>query len=171
MLNNKKYWVFALVLLMFAFTNFVSAQVNPNSEVENKVRASFTDMPAMIGIAKCESGYRQFSADGSPLRGGSGKHYIGIFQIDENIHAAKAKDMAFDIYTIDGNIAYARYMFFKSGTNPWKGCLTGSTIQTPTVPVTSPTPVPTQIPAQQTINITGSISVNLSMGMSNSQIQ
>jgi hypothetical protein len=91
------------------------------AETEAAVRAYFADIPVMISIAKCESTFRQYNNDGTPLRGSN--VYIGIFQIDEKIHAAKAKGMGMDIYTMEGNMAYAKYLYTGAGTRPWKGCV------------------------------------------------
>lgn len=89
------------------------------AEVEAAVREFFPDNPEMIAIAKCESGFRQFNSDGTVLRGSG--IYIGIFQIDENIHAAYAKSLGMDIFTVEGNLAYAKHLLGTSGTRPW-GC-------------------------------------------------
>jgi hypothetical protein len=40
--------------------------------VEARVRQYFADSAVMVSIAKCESGFRQFNSDGTPLDGGSG---------------------------------------------------------------------------------------------------
>ena len=116
-----------VVFLFFLFISNISfaQSADPNAGVEAQVRASFPDMPDMIPIAKCESGFRQFRADGSVLKGGTSGRYVGIFQIDEVLHRQRALNMAFDINTVEGNIAYARFMYYASGTNPWKGCLGG----------------------------------------------
>lgn len=96
---------------------------DPNAGVEEAVRAAFAEAPEMIAVAKCESRYRQFASEGVPLRGGSGKGYIGVFQIGERLHAAPAKAAGYDIYAIDGNIGYARKMYEKSGSVPWRECV------------------------------------------------
>ncbi len=151
-------------LSLVAGSDSVFAQTNPNSNIEALVRASFPDMTDMITIAKCESGFRQFSADGTPLRGGTGKNYIGIFQISESVHKATAENMALDIYTPEGNIAYARHLFFQRGTAPWISCLADST------PVIgAPTPVivaePAPLPVAGATTAFGQLSNNLSFGM------
>ena len=104
-----------------AFPSFASA-ADPNAGVEAAVRAAFADAPDMIAVAKCESRYRQFASEGVPLRGGSGKGYIGIFQIGERLHSDAAKAKGYDIYAIDGNIGYARKMYEARGTVPWREC-------------------------------------------------
>ena len=74
----------------------------------------------MIGIAKCESSFRQFNDDGTPLVGHG--RYIGVFQIDENIHADYAKSLGMDIYTVSGNLAYAKRLYEQLGAKPWPTC-------------------------------------------------
>jgi len=101
----------------------VSTTIPTSAEVEAAVREAFADAPAMIAIAKCESGFRQFDANGNVLRGGTGGGYIGVFQIGESLHAQPAADQGMDIYTLEGNLAYAQVLYDQSGTRPWKGCL------------------------------------------------
>ncbi len=118
-----KHFAYALGIVAFLAPQLVRAQANLNADVEAKVRAAFSDVPEMITVAKCESGYRQFAADGSVLRGGTAKGYVGVFQIGESLHKARAAGMAHDIDTIDGNIAYARALYEKNGLSPWLDCL------------------------------------------------
>jgi len=40
-------------------------------------------------------------------------------QINELYHADTAKALGYDIYSIDGNVAYARYLYEKQGAKPW----------------------------------------------------
>ncbi len=91
---------------------------NTNDGVEAKVRAFFSDTPVMIAIAECESRFREFDNDGKPLSGGSGG-MIGIYQINESVHTANAKSLGMDIYTTDGNLAYAKKLYAEEGTDPW----------------------------------------------------
>ncbi len=93
------------------------AQVGSNALVESQVRAAFADVPVMITIAQCESGFRQFGPSGTVLRGGNGT-VVGIFQLSEG-HTAKALTLGYDIQTIEGNIAYARSLYERQGTTPW----------------------------------------------------
>lgn len=90
-------------------------------ESEARVRQYFADVPAMILIAKCESGFRQFTNDGQVLRSRTGL-YLGVFQVDEKLHTDWAKSLGMDIYTLDGNLAYARHLYQSSGTRPWPSC-------------------------------------------------
>ncbi len=109
------------VLLFFIFIpSFVSAAQETPAEIERLVTTTFINDPVMITVAKCESGFRQFTATGDVLRA-SGR-YVGIFQIDEIIHVNKAKNLGFDIYTAQGNINYAEHLYKNEGSTPWRNC-------------------------------------------------
>jgi hypothetical protein len=112
------------------------------AESEERVREYFNDDPIMIKIAKCESGFRQYNNDGSVMISKNGL-YIGVFQIDPKIHNDFAKSMGMDIFTLDGNLAYAKYLKSRSGANPWPACF------------------------RSTINLT----LNLKLGMTHDQIK
>ncbi len=90
---------------------------------ESEVRAYFTDLPVMIDIAQCESKFRQFTDAGSVFYGGAGQEYIGIFQFAAAIHTVPARDLGFDLATVEGNLAYARHVYEQSGTVPWQSCV------------------------------------------------
>lgn len=70
-------------------------------------------------IAFCESTLRQFNEDGSVLHGVHNPSDVGVFQINEKFHLAKSRELGYDIYTIDGNIAYAMYLLKKEGSRHW----------------------------------------------------
>lgn len=88
-------------------------------EQEADVRSAFADAPVMIAIARCESKFTQFGKGGTALHGGMGGKMIGIFQVYGDIHADYAKARGMDVYTTEGNIAYARYLYEREGTKPW----------------------------------------------------
>lgn len=87
--------------------------------VEERVREYFKKNPVMIEIARCESNFRQFTDSGSVLRGGSGGEMVGVFQFFESIHTAAAAKLGHDITTLEGNLAYAEYVFQTEGSTPW----------------------------------------------------
>jgi len=138
----------ASAAVLLGATTVFAAEVS-NAEVEAKVRAAFADHPEMIAVAKCESGYRQFAPDGTVLRGGPGGRYVGIFQIDEPLHTERATGLGHDILTVDGNVAYAVWLFAANGGSPWKGCL----------PRTAPAPV-----------IAGGLTIDLKLGLRHAQV-
>ncbi|MDX9893703.1 MAG: peptidoglycan-binding protein [Patescibacteria group bacterium] len=98
----------------------VAAKVPTLAESEKMVRSYFADIPVMIDVAKCESGFRQFKDDGTVVKAYG--LYIGVFQIDEKIHAEYAKSLGMDIYTLPGNLAYARRLYEQRGLAAWPVC-------------------------------------------------
>jgi hypothetical protein len=87
--------------------------------VEIQVREYFADIPVMIEIARCESKFRQFADSGNVLRGGVGGQMVGVFQFFDRYHTSPAYELGFDIETLEGNLAYARYVYDRQGTAPW----------------------------------------------------
>jgi len=92
----------------------------PKSQsVEQYVREYFSDTPILIEIARCESQFRQYDSNGKVLRGEAVNDDIGIMQVNDYYHKARAAALDMDIRTIDGNLAYALYLFEEEGTAPW----------------------------------------------------
>lgn len=73
----------------------------------------------MVQVAICESSLRQFDAPNHVLRGYTTPADTGVFQINVDYHGQEAKDLGFDIYTLDGNIAFAKYLYQKNGLRDW----------------------------------------------------
>ena len=86
---------------------------------EQYVKQYFKDIPIMIEIARCESTFRQLDSDGEIHRGKVNQSDVGVMQINEYYHLNTAEKKDIDIYTIEGNMAYARYLYEKQGTQPW----------------------------------------------------
>lgn len=87
--------------------------------VEMAVREYFKDEPILIEIARCESTFKQFNADGSIRRGKVNDADVGVMQINEYYHLETAKKKGYDIYTLEGNMAYARDLYHREGAQPW----------------------------------------------------
>jgi hypothetical protein len=87
--------------------------------VEQYVETYFADTPILIEVARCESHYTQYNADGSVHRGVVNNQDVGIMQINEHYQLATAEKLGLDIYSIQGNLAYAKYLYEKEGTQPW----------------------------------------------------
>lgn len=95
------------------------AQPMPQAQsVEEYVKTYFADEPVMYAIAGCESQYRQYDTDGSVLHN-SQSSAVGIFQIMDSVHSKTAAQLGIDIYTMQGNAAYAKYLYDNEGTGPW----------------------------------------------------
>jgi len=89
------------------------------ASVEKRVREYFKDVPVMIEIARCESGFRQYTDAGNVLYGGRGG-MVGVFQFYEVIHQTAANRLGYDITTLEGNLKYARELYNTEGTSPWQ---------------------------------------------------
>ena len=87
--------------------------------VKENVASYFKDSPIMVKIAWCESRFRQTGTDGKIVRGKVNPSDIGVMQINTDYHAEKAESMGIDIFTLEGNLAYAKYLYEKQGTAPW----------------------------------------------------
>lgn len=99
--------------------------------VEQYVRLYFSDIPVMAEIARCESRFRQLDANGNILRGEENRRDVGVMQINEDYHLHDALEMGIDLYTLEGNLAYARHLYDTMGVNPWKyskKCWGGTTL-------------------------------------------
>jgi hypothetical protein len=89
------------------------------STVENVVKDYFKDIPVLAKVASCESQFRQFNLDGSVLRGVKNSFDVGVMQINEKYHLEQSKEKNVDIYSLNGNLEYARDLYNESGTAPW----------------------------------------------------
>src|ERR1035437_4579639 len=87
--------------------------------VEKYIKIEYADTPILIAIAQCESSFRQFNPDGTVVRGKVNSHDVGVMQINETYWLGKSKSLGDDIYTIEGNAAYAKYLYDNKGTDPW----------------------------------------------------
>lgn len=87
--------------------------------VEQTVNEYFKNTPILSKVAFCESRYRQFDANGEVLRGVVNTQDVGIMQINEFYHLDKSQELGLDIYTLEGNLAYAQYLFDTQGLSPW----------------------------------------------------
>ena len=88
--------------------------------VEEYVREYFEEVPILTEIARCESRFRHFDAFGNVMRGEINSYDIGVMQINELYHEEKAEELGLNLYTLAGNLTYARYLYDTKGTAPWK---------------------------------------------------
>lgn len=92
----------------------------PAITIKEEVEKYFKDIPVMVEIAQCESRFRHYTDKGNILRGEKNWQDIGVMQINERFHLKDSKELGFDIYSLGGNLAYARYLYEEEGTKPWK---------------------------------------------------
>lgn len=83
------------------------------------VQKYFEETPIMAKIAMCESSLKHYGANGKVIRGKVDDADVGLMQINERYHGETAKKMGLDLETIEGNLAYAKYLYDKEGTKPW----------------------------------------------------
>jgi len=41
-------------------------------------------------------------------------------QINEKYHKTTARELGYDLYTLEGNLLYGKYLYDTQGSNPWK---------------------------------------------------
>ncbi len=79
----------------------------------------FKNEPVMVDVARCESTFVHFTDSGTVLRGRVDNRDIGVMQINEYYHRKTAEKLGLDIETLEGNLAYAKYLYDKQGLQPW----------------------------------------------------
>jgi hypothetical protein len=107
-------------------------KVIPSSQPENLVAGQiWAAYPLLKHIASCESWGdpnkepREFNASGTVLRGYPNPNDVGLAQINVPTWGATAKSLGFDLYTYQGNLDMAEWIFDHYGSAPWKyseGC-------------------------------------------------
>ncbi len=73
----------------------------------------------MIQVARCESTFRHTLEDGSVLRGKVDSRDTGVMQINSHYHGKAAAALGLDLENFEDNMAYARNLYEKQGTQPW----------------------------------------------------
>jgi hypothetical protein len=94
-------------------------QLTGATDTEAIVRAYFEDIPVMIQVARCESTFRHTLSDGSVLKGKVDPADTGVMQINKRYHLKTAEKLGLDLENIYDNMAYARHLYEKQGTQPW----------------------------------------------------
>lgn len=74
----------------------------------------------MAEVSRCESGFTQYTVYGTPLKGKITPADRGAMQINLDYHGEVADRLGYDLSHIDGNLAYARYLYKNEGTQPWE---------------------------------------------------
>lgn len=88
-------------------------------ELEKIAKEYFKDDPILVKIAGCESQFRQYDSKGDTLTGRVNKGDLGLMQINKYYHAEKAEELGFDLNHVEGNMAYAQYLYDREGSKPW----------------------------------------------------
>jgi hypothetical protein len=109
----------AMIPTTIEATTDIRTLTNNPAAMEAYLRKEFADAPILVDIARCESNFKQFDADGNVIRGRVDENDIGLMQINEHYQGETAKRLGFDIYTVEGNIGYARHLYERQGSQPW----------------------------------------------------
>ena len=93
--------------------------INIESEI-TEIVVKPIEIPLILQrIAIAESGGKQFNSDGTVIMGIINPHDIGKYQINELYWGEKAKELGYDIYTLEGNTSMALWIYQNYGTAPW----------------------------------------------------
>src|SRR3569832_2633295 len=109
----------AVALAFTGSTSTIQAQTissfDQSQTVEEYVRDYFADVPVLAEIASCESHFTPFDKNGKVVKNANSSA-VGVFQIMSSIHATFADEkLGLDIYSLQGNAAYARNIFDRQG--------------------------------------------------------
>ena len=114
-------------------TTSVNSSISTSTQaMQAYLRKEFADTPILVDIARCESNFHQYDKDGNIVRGRVNNADVGVMQINEKYHADTAKKLGLDLYTVEGNVAYARHLYAEQGAQPWissSKCWSGSGAQ------------------------------------------
>jgi len=94
--------------------------IDPNEGVEEEIKLFFKDNPIMISVARCESTFKQYDPRTGEVLKNPGSSATGAMQLMSSYHRAPAKDLGWDIDTLEGNLLYADEMYRTSGLVPWE---------------------------------------------------
>ena len=109
-----------MAILLFANTFSATSAIIKQQTMEELVRNYYSDMPILVEVARCESQFRHFGKNGEVIRGIANAKDVGVMQINERYHGDKSETLGMDIYSLDGNLEYAKYLYEKEGTKPWR---------------------------------------------------
>lgn len=111
--------LFASVVYASSTPEITPVSTTTNEYAKQRTYEVFADTPVLIDIAKCESTYQQFDEKGNVLRGRVDNQDVGTMQINERYHLEEAEKLGLNIYTVEGNLAFAKILYEKEGTKPW----------------------------------------------------
>lgn len=131
--KRTQWWMLYPTVAYLAFMASMSpseaAMVSFNEVVPVAQAAEEAPIPVVMQrVADCESGggkpgkAHQFNKDGSVVMNVNKTAAIdaGYFQINLSPeHVREATRLGFDLFTEEGNKAYALYLFDREGTSPW----------------------------------------------------
>ena len=121
---NKKILVFSLIVSVVAFIITILPS-HTETYVAPVKEPLATLYPALVPVCSCESEQgkygtpQQFNKDGSVKFGKINKLDTGMCQINQKYWLAKSVELGFDIFTEQGNIKMANWIYDHNGLSPW----------------------------------------------------
>jgi hypothetical protein len=106
-------------LLASATSSATPSHESDPINVKAYVMQYFADTPILAHIAGCESQFRQFDKNGQVLRGVAVHEDVGVMQINETYQGALASALGYNIYTLEGNVAFGKWLYDHQGAQPW----------------------------------------------------
>jgi len=97
----------------------LAAPLRRTNILEVDVREYFKDTPILAEIAKCESQFKHVGLNGKIITGKINKGDLGVMQINKYYHEEDAQKLGLDLNTFEGNMAFAKHLYDKYGTDPW----------------------------------------------------
>lgn len=110
----------AVVVAVIAFAFAIGGAFYSTSTITVSANTIETPSPILDRIAFCESHGHQLNPSGQVLLNvnTNGTVDIGKYQIN-SIHEAEATKLGDDLFTLEGNTAYAKYIYANKGTGDW----------------------------------------------------
>jgi hypothetical protein len=130
--NKKRRRVSMLTALLGATIIFASSRAStaaaptPEYAKQNDLLRKEELLPALKRICACESTGdpeaepRQYDQNGKVLRGFVNSSDIGACQINLEAHKDEIARLGIDVFTLEGNVQFANFLYERDGTAPWK---------------------------------------------------
>jgi len=113
---------FLLALGLFAQVAIAQAPTAPIVKTpQDLILEAFGQSEPFVSIARCESGIRQFTANGDVIR--SRTNDVGLFQVNLKTWEKKSKELGIDIYTLEGNVIMAKVIYDQQGISAWNASI------------------------------------------------
>lgn len=114
------YLIASAITALLALPQISYPQQPPIAITQQSAPVKKLELPAvMTRIAECESNGNHFDKNGNVLLGEINRHDIGKFQINALYWEDIALELGHDIYTEEGNEAFALELYGRYGTAPW----------------------------------------------------
>lgn len=119
MTDPKKWLINLLLSLPFLAAFFVPQNALATTTPPAVLRAELVPICSCESTGKLGNVPTQYDKDGNVLHGKKNPDDIGMCQINQFWNGKEATEHGWDIYTEQGNIRMANYLYETQGTTPW----------------------------------------------------